>query len=378
VILLSVGYGPTEPGAKTMSMNFGPLNRQGGERRLNVAITRATTQVVVFASFDASMIDLTRTSAEAVRDLKHYLDFADRGPVALGEAIRAVGTNDYDSDFEMAVAEQLRRSGWTVRTQIGVSKYRIDLGVVHPDAPGRFLAGVECDGASYHNSPSARDRDRVRHIILEHLGWRLFRVWSTDFFLDQEASIAALDAKLRALFEADRHAVAEADHVELPGTETWDGAGEEENKGVFDAEEDDPGALLDGGAFDAPEVQGGRRFETASASSVRWSPPATNVLPASGRVAQAPQLPCLETDDDALPPPDPTRFYDSSYLPRIKAMAAAIIDAEGPITFKRLSDRIARDHGFQRTGKQISSRVWAACQRLRRQVATPDGHKVLA
>jgi Protein of unknown function (DUF3320) len=105
-------------------------------------------------------------------------------------------------------------------------------------------------------------------------------------------------------------------------------------------------------------------------------PAGYKLLPASGRVAQAPQLPRLETDDDALPPPDPTRFYDSSYLPRIKAMAAAIIDAEGPITFKRLSDRIARAHGLQRTGKQISSRVWAACQRLRRQVATPDGHKV--
>src|SRR5690606_529753 len=158
VILLSIGYGPTEPGAKTMSMNFGPLNRQGGERRLNVAITRATTEVVVFTSFDASMIDLTRTSAKAVKDLKHYIDFAARGPIALGEAIRAVSTGDYDSDFEMAVAEQLRNLGWTVRTQIGVSKFQIDLGVVHPDAPGRFLAGVECDGATYHSSPSARDR----------------------------------------------------------------------------------------------------------------------------------------------------------------------------------------------------------------------------
>ena len=83
VILLSVGYGPTEPGARTMSMNFGPLNREGGERRLNVAITRATTEVIVFASFDSSMIDLTRTSATAVRDLKHYLDFANRGPARL-------------------------------------------------------------------------------------------------------------------------------------------------------------------------------------------------------------------------------------------------------------------------------------------------------
>lgn len=127
-------------------MNFGPLNRQGGERRLNVAITRATTELLIFASFDASMIDLSRTSAEAVKHLKHFLDFAARGPSSLGEAIRSVSSGTYDSDFELAVAEMLRSRGWTVHTQIGVSKFRTDLGIVHPDAPGRFLAGIECDG----------------------------------------------------------------------------------------------------------------------------------------------------------------------------------------------------------------------------------------
>src|SRR5690606_21065209 len=174
VILLSVGYGPDTPGARTMSMNFGPLNKKGGERRLNVAITRATTEVVIFASFDPSMIDLTRTSAAAVRDLKHYMEFAERGPKALGEAIQSIGGYDqYDSDFEREVADQLRRRGWTVQTQIGVSKFRVDLGVVHPDEPGKFLAGIECDGATYHSLPSARDRDRVRQAILEGLGWKL-------------------------------------------------------------------------------------------------------------------------------------------------------------------------------------------------------------
>jgi hypothetical protein len=167
VILISIGYGPTEPGARTMSMNFGPLNRQGGERRLNVAITRATSEVMVFASFGPEMIDLTRTSARAVQELKHYLEFAERGLVALGAAVRPGGYDDYDSDFEAAVATALRARGWDVRTQVGVSKFRIDLGVVHPETPGRFLAGIECDGATYHAMPSARDRDRVRQIILE-------------------------------------------------------------------------------------------------------------------------------------------------------------------------------------------------------------------
>ena len=152
------------------------------------------------------MIDLTRTQSEAVRDLKHYLEFAAQGPAALGRAVRSHGQNDYDSDFEMAVAERLRAKGWTIRTQIVVSKFRIDLGVVHPDKPGEFLAGIECDGAAYHSSASARDRDRVRHIILERLGWRLLRVWSTDWFIDPDTRLEQLHHDLEALLETIREA----------------------------------------------------------------------------------------------------------------------------------------------------------------------------
>lgn len=220
IIFLSVAYGPDTAGAKTMSMNFGPLNRKGGERRLNVAITRATTEMVIFCSFDPSMIDLTRTSAVAIRDLKHYLEFAQRGPEALGEAILSIGgTDQYDSEFEEAVAQELRRLGWMVHTQIGVSKFRIDLGIVHPDLPGKYLAGIECDGATYHRSPSARDRDRVRHEILEHLSWRLIRIWSTDFFIDSNTTMARVHEKLQRLLSADREASEEnkeTEHKEIP------------------------------------------------------------------------------------------------------------------------------------------------------------------
>ena len=205
VIMLSLGYGPTEPGAKTMSMNFGPLNKQGGERRLNVAITRATTEVVVFTSFDSSMIDLSRSSATAVEHLKHYLEFAERGPVALSEqSTAAYGVDQFDSDFEQAVAWALREKGWQVQTQVGVSKFRVDLGIVHPDAPGRYLAGVECDGATYHNSPSARDRDRTRHEVLENLGWNIVRLWSTDYFRDPNSSIEHIHGQLEDLLQEDR------------------------------------------------------------------------------------------------------------------------------------------------------------------------------
>ena len=205
IIILSLGYGPTEAGGRTMSMNFGPLNKSGGERRLNVAITRATSEVMVFSSFDSSMIDLSRSSALAVEHLKHYLEFAEKGPVALAEqSTAAYGVDQFDSDFEQAVAWALRDKGWKVQTQIGVSKFRVDLGVTHPDHPGVYLAGIECDGATYHGSPSARDRDRVRHGILENLGWRLVRLWSTDYFQDPEEAIAKINRRLNEILEEDR------------------------------------------------------------------------------------------------------------------------------------------------------------------------------
>jgi very-short-patch-repair endonuclease len=205
IIMLSLGYGPTEVGGKTMSMNFGPLNKAGGERRLNVAITRATSEVLVFASFDSSMIDLSRTSATAVEHLKHYLEFAERGPSALAEqATAAYGVDQFDSDFEQAVAFALRQKGWKVQTQVGVSKFKIDLGVLHPEKPGFYLAGIECDGATYHGSPSARDRDRVRQAILENLGWRIIRLWSTDYFIDADAAIEKINVKLQELLDRDR------------------------------------------------------------------------------------------------------------------------------------------------------------------------------
>ena len=203
VILLGIGYGPTEPGAPVMAMNFGPLNRDGGWRRLNVALTRARAEMVLFTSFEASMIDLNRTSARAVRDLKHFIEFAERGSRALVEAVHG-SVGGFDSPFEAAVAEALTAKGWEVVTQIGVSRFRIDLGIVHPDRPGDYLVGVECDGAAYHSAATARDRDKVRQAILENLGWKLLRVWSTDWWVDKAGATEKLHAGISRLLEADR------------------------------------------------------------------------------------------------------------------------------------------------------------------------------
>jgi very-short-patch-repair endonuclease len=225
IIILSLTYGPTEAHGKTMSMNFGPLNKQGGERRLNVAVTRATSEVLVFSSFDSSMVDLSRTQATAVEHLKNYLEFAERGPIALAEfSTSNYGVDHFDSDFEQAVAMSLRSRGWKVQTQVGVSKFKVDLGVIHPDHPGEYLAGIECDGATYHGSPSARDRDRVRQVILENLGWRIVRLWSTDYFQDPEYALKKLHGRLEILLANDqaKHVKSIEKNEETVITDTFD------------------------------------------------------------------------------------------------------------------------------------------------------------
>jgi very-short-patch-repair endonuclease len=357
VILLSIGYGPTEHGAQTMYHNFGPLNKDGGERRLNVAITRATTEVMVFASFDASMIDLTRTKANAVADLKHYIDYADRGKVALAQAIRSFGElRGYDSDFEKSVAEGLRKYNWNVRTQIGVSKFRIDLGIIHPDAPGKFLAGVECDGATYHSSKSARDRDRVRQEILERLGWRLFRIWSTDFFNDEKRKIQELDERLRKLLKEDRERAAElAKKRERASATSMDTKIEFEDKGA--------GSNESGGTKDSSTLTSGQTSETSENSRVSEGAP--SFPNATDRV--------LESGDPTINPVD---FYEPTYQRTLKYLAIKIIDQEGPVTFNFLSKRIARMHNFLRTGREIKRKVWQASHNLRKKTSAPGGEEI--
>jgi very-short-patch-repair endonuclease len=197
VILFSICYGPDEAGK--VAMNFGPLNRDGGERRLNVAITRAKHEVLVFSGLRADQIDLTRTRARGVRDLKLFLEYAERGPKALVAATTTTGSAEADSEFEKMVADRLRAAGHEVHHQVGCSGYRIDLAVVDPTAPGRYLLGIECDDATYHRAATARDRDKLRQLILEGLGWKLHRIWSTDWWHNADKETEKLLQRLKEM-----------------------------------------------------------------------------------------------------------------------------------------------------------------------------------
>ena len=206
VILFSIGYGPDAAGK--VYMNFGPLNRKGGSRRLNVAITRARTELLVFATLRPDQMTLSPTTPDGVRDFKHFLEYAERGFGALVRAADApVAT--VDSPFEQAVKEMVEAKGWILKSQVGVSGYRIDLGVEHPDQPGRYLAGIECDGATYHRSATARDRDRLREHVLRGLGWEIVRIWSPDWWRNPAREAQVVDDRLNALLAADRRKSAE-------------------------------------------------------------------------------------------------------------------------------------------------------------------------
>jgi very-short-patch-repair endonuclease len=176
VIFISVGYGRNAQGY--MAMRFGPLSAEGGERRLNVLISRAKRRCEVFSSITDEDIDLERGRGKGVAAFKLFLHFARTGKMSIGLG----GDREHDSLFEEEVANALRADGYDVRTQIGIAGFFVDLAVVDPEKPGRYVIGIECDGASYHSSRSARDRDRLRQAVLEDHGWIIHRIWSTDWF----------------------------------------------------------------------------------------------------------------------------------------------------------------------------------------------------
>lgn len=182
-IIFSIGYARDTRGM--ISMNFGALNKEGGQRRLNVAITRAKQNVKLVGSIVPTDIDLSKTQAEGVRLLRSYIEFAQQGVIALQKELSYSEALEFDSPFEEAVYAFLSSKGYNVTTQVGCSGFKIDMAVKHPLKNGVFAIGIECDGATYHSSRTARERDRLRQDVLEDMGWVIHRIWSTDWIKSQ-------------------------------------------------------------------------------------------------------------------------------------------------------------------------------------------------
>ncbi|MET8171941.1 DUF3320 domain-containing protein [Streptomyces clavifer] len=338
VIILSVGYGPDQQGK--LGLSFGPINREGGWRRLNVAVTRARRRMEVVASFYGG--DLRDSTNKSVQHLKRYLQYAQHGPQVL-QTQTADPDAAPESPFEEEVLDVLRDWGYSVQPQVGVAGFRIDMAVRHPDAPGSYALGVECDGAMYHSSRVARDRDRLRESILSDLGWKLHRIWGTDWYRSRRDAMARLRAAVEAACARDPHESGpEPDSVPVTVEET-------------------PQALPDA-------------VPAATASA----PPA----------ATAPTVTFVPVDDAPAPWSRPYQEAEEAELDKLRKASArrrnrvgielqdpdaggvvgdvvrCVIEVEGPVTEELIFTRVRSAWGLARSGQVIQDRIRRVLRKL--------------
>lgn len=194
VILFSVGYGPDKHG--NVSMNFGPLNNQGGERRLNVAVSRARYEMIIFSTLRSEQIDLKRTKAKGVEGLKKFLEFGERGvfSTSVSPVIRPASDR-----LATSIAQELVALGYKVDTAVGRSNFKVDLAVQHPLKDSSYVLGILCDGTNYYEAKTMRDREVVQPNVLRLLHWNIMRVWSVDWFENKEKVMERIVKKLEML-----------------------------------------------------------------------------------------------------------------------------------------------------------------------------------
>lgn len=313
-MIISVGYGRDHEGG--LSMNFGPINTDGGWRRLNVLVTRAKWECILVSSLRAPQLaDVNPNNLGAV-SLRNFLEFAEReGDLPAGAALR---TEAETNDFEDAVRAALVDRGLTVDAQVGASSYRIDLAVRDRRDRRRYVLGIECDGVTYHSSRTARDRDLLRQQVLQRMGWRIHRVWSTEWFHDRERAIEGI---LRSVEQAEAHP---------PNHPVW-------------APPVDP-ARETTAQFDPPQKH------TPS------PPPATRKYKAGVPYARYHSSRHFARE----------YLLDSGYCGSLADTISKIVRAEGPIHYDVLVERLKELHDVQKAGSNIRSNIDRALQHAQR------------
>ncbi|MFF9778932.1 DUF3320 domain-containing protein [Streptomyces sp. NPDC013978] len=351
VIILSIGYGPDHRG-KLLS-TFGPINREGGWRRLNVAVTRARRRMEVVASFHGG--DLPDSANKSVRHLKRYLQYAQHGPAIL-QTEAADPDAAPESPFEEEVIDVLRGWGYEVQPQVGVAGFRIDMAVRHPGALGTYALGIECDGAMYHSSRAARDRDRLREAVLRDLGWKLHRIWGTDWYRNRREAMARLRAAVEAACAEDPHAVRVVPPVGVVGTDGDLGDGDSTAE-----VEDGPLSAVDGkpveaaGRPAAPRVE----FVTVDAGPAPWSRPYQEVDPdllAEVRDRSSGQRGMWGVE-----------LQDPEALDVVADVALCVVEVEGPVEKEVIYTRVRLAWGLGRAGQVVRDRIDRALRRLLKQ-----------
>ena len=218
VIIFSVGYGPDQNG--NVSLNFGPINNVGGWRRLNVAVSRSRYEMLVYSTLQPEQIDLNRSSSEGVAGLKAFLTYAKYGKSSLPVSHVAGGTSAKDF-FKISIANELKKLGYSVELDVGCSKFKMDLAVVHPENEKKFILGILCDGANYRKARTAKDRNVLQQSILEVLGWNVVRLWSFEWFMNRDHRdriVQGIKQEIDRLVEKEKHPVElnEAETVARP------------------------------------------------------------------------------------------------------------------------------------------------------------------
>ncbi|MFK0216232.1 DUF3320 domain-containing protein [Streptomyces sp. NPDC090298] len=337
VMIMSIGYGPDEHG--TLGLNFGPINKGGGWRRLNVAVTRARYRMEVVSSFRGAQ--LKDSPNVSVQHLKRYLEYAEQGPAVLARDI-VQGDAEPDSPFEESVLEVLRGWGYQVQPQVGVAGFRIDIGLRHPELPGAYALGIECDGAMYHSSKTARDRDRLREQVLNGLGWRLYRIWGTDWYRGRSAAELRLREAVEQAIEQGPLAASGPKPVQDAGVGTAASAAAHDRGRVVTVTVEEPQVEVE---YERVPVDTGVEREWAS-----------------------PYRPSQLTVSSAY------EMHTAEARPALRKALMQIIEAEGPIHLDLLVLRAREAWGVGRAGSRIRDNVtFVARSLVNAEAAARDG-----
>jgi hypothetical protein len=329
VILISVGYGPTEAGGRLSSMNFGPVNAEGGARRLNVLFSRARIRCEVFVSFDPDQIDLARTSRDGPRVLQRFLQYARDGRAATVEPAEMPPSGPFEQDLAAAISAL---GTYQVDSQLGSPRLRLDLAVRSADGNSRYLLAVLGDGANYRDAPWARERDRLRDAVLSGLGWRVHRIWSTDWYYRRAVELERLQ---RALSDA----AAAVDSPPAPPATP---------------DPSPPAAAAADTAEPAAIDAVGREALLNAALRIEAAPPP----PSSGRLMQPyhrAQVRVEAAIDVHEAPPQ-----------LLNQLVTAIVEQEGPLHRSEVARRVAAAFDKERVGARISEIVETTLVQLQR------------
>lgn len=310
VILFSVGYGADQSGK--VSMNFGPLNRAGGWRRLNVAVSRARTEMKVFSSLAPEQIDLSRSGAEGVAALRAFLEYAQNGRLEVDErTLQRVHSKK--AEIAEAVCAALEEKGYATQRAVGKSAYKVDIGVIDPRRPGQYLLGILLDGESYGAAKTVRDREIAQIDVLSGLGWNILRIWTMDWWDNRQKELDRVFDCLEKL------------KTQPPKT------------AVLPAVKSSP----------APPPAAERKV----AGNVNQTAELLISMP------EAPGVPLYEPahlQAETLAPED---FIQPMYTKRIQEKIRRVIEKEAPVCEALLIRRVVQSFGISRTGTRIQSRM---------------------